>query len=51
MANIPIQYKYLKNKKVRDCLDLISGFSGVNDTAETDYIGEYDAVCKTVLAC
>jgi hypothetical protein len=40
------------------CLDLIFGFSGVNDTAETDfgdfrgdYLGEYDAICKTVLAC
>jgi hypothetical protein len=33
-------------------------FSGVNDTAETDfgdfqsdYLGEYDAICITVLAC
>jgi hypothetical protein len=33
-------------------------FSGVNDTAETDFgdcrsdfLGEYDAICKTVLAC
>jgi hypothetical protein len=47
MANIPILYKYLKQKKV-----------GVIDTAETDfgdfrsdYLGEYDVICKTVLAC
>jgi hypothetical protein len=58
MANIPIQYKYLKQKKVGGCLDLIFGFSGVIDTAETDfsdfrsdYLGEYDAICKPVLAC
>jgi hypothetical protein len=58
MANIPILYKYLKQKKVVGCLDLIFGFRGVNDTAETDfgdfrrdYLGEYDAICKTVLAC
>jgi hypothetical protein len=40
MANIPILYKYLKQKKVAGCLDLIFGFSGVNDTAETDF-GEF----------
>jgi hypothetical protein len=58
MANIPKLYKYLKQKKVGGCLDLSFGFSGVNDTAETDfgdfpsdYLGEYDAICKTVLAC
>jgi hypothetical protein len=59
MVNIPIPlYKYWKLKKVWGCLDLIFGFSGVNDTAETDYgdfrsdyPGEYDAICKTVLAC
>jgi hypothetical protein len=58
MANIPILYKYLKQKIVGGCLDLIFGLSGVNDTAETDfgdcrsdYLGEYDAICKTVLAC
>jgi hypothetical protein len=52
MANIPIQYKYLKQN-----LDLIFGFSGVNEIDETDfgdcwsdYLGEYDAICKTVLA-
>jgi hypothetical protein len=57
-GNIPILYKYLKQKKVGGCLDLIFGFSGVNDTAETDfgdfrsdYLGEYDAICKTVLDC
>jgi hypothetical protein len=37
MANIPILYKYLKQKKVGGCLDLIFGFSTVNDTAETDF--------------
>jgi hypothetical protein len=48
----------MKQKKVGGCLDLIFDFSGVNDTTETDfrdfqsdYLGEYDAVCKTVLAC
>jgi hypothetical protein len=58
MANIPILYKYLKQKKVGGCLDLIFGFSVVIDTAETDfgdfrsyYLGEYDAICKTGLAC
>jgi hypothetical protein len=58
MANIPILYTYLKQKKVWGCLHLIFGFSGVNDTAETDfgdflsdYLGEYDSICKTVLAC
>jgi hypothetical protein len=58
MANIPILYKYMKQKKVGGSLDLIFGFSGVNDTAETDfgdfrsdYLGEDDAICKTVLAC
>jgi hypothetical protein len=37
---------------------LYSNFSGVNDTAESDfgdfrsyYLGEYDAICKTGLAC
>jgi hypothetical protein len=49
-----IHYKYLKQKKVGGCLDLIFG---VNDTAETDfgdfrsdYLGEYDAICKTFLS-
>jgi hypothetical protein len=35
-----------------------SSFSGVNDTAEvdfgdfrSDYLGEYEAICETVLAC
>jgi hypothetical protein len=58
MENIPILYKYLKKKKVGGCLDLTFGFSGVNDTAETDfgyfrrdYLGEYDVICNTVLAC
>jgi hypothetical protein len=57
MANIPILYK-LKQKKVGGCLDLIFDFSGVNYTAETDFanfrsdfLGEYDAICKTVLDC
>jgi hypothetical protein len=53
LANNPILYKYLKQKKVGGCLELIFGFSGVNDTTETDfgdfrsdYLGEYDAICK-----
>jgi hypothetical protein len=37
IANIPILYKYLKQKKAGDCLDLIFVFSGVNITAETDF--------------
>jgi hypothetical protein len=39
-------------------LDFIFGFSGVIDPAETDfddfwsyYLGEYEAICETVLAC
>jgi hypothetical protein len=58
MANIPILYEYLKEKKVSGCLNLIFGFSGVSDTAETDfgdfqsdYLGEYDAIFQKVLAC
>jgi hypothetical protein len=59
MANIPILYKYLKQKKVGGCLGLIFGFSGVNHNAEhhwnsdlrSDYLGKYDAICKKVLAC
>jgi hypothetical protein len=54
MANIPILCKYLKQKKIGGCQYLIFGCSGVIDTAETDfgdfgsdYIGEYDAICKT----
>jgi hypothetical protein len=48
----------LKQNKVGGCLDLIFGFSGVNDTAEIDfgdfrcdYLCEYDDICKTVLFC
>jgi hypothetical protein len=58
MANIPILYKFLKQKKVGGFLDLMVGFSRINETTETDlgdfrsdYLGEYDAICKTVLAC
>jgi hypothetical protein len=58
MANVPILFKYLKQKKVKGCPDLIFDFSVVNDNAETDfgdfrsnYLGEYDAICKTVFAC
>jgi hypothetical protein len=50
-----VQCKYLKQKTVGGCLDLIFRFSGINDTVETDfgefrsdYLGEYDAICKTV---
>jgi hypothetical protein len=35
MANIPILYKYFKQKKVGGGLDLFFGFSGVIDTTET----------------
>jgi hypothetical protein len=54
----PHTIQVLEAEKVGGCLDLIFSFSGVNDTAVTDfgnfrsdYLGEYDAVCKTVLAC
>jgi hypothetical protein len=57
MANTPILHKY-EAEKIGGCLDLIFGSSGVNETAETDFgdfrsdcLGEYDAICKTVLAC
>jgi hypothetical protein len=47
-----------KQKKDGGCLDLIFGFSGVNNTTETDfgyirrdYLGEYDDICTTGLAC
>jgi hypothetical protein len=33
----PMLYKYFKLKKVGGCLDLIFGFSGATDTAETDF--------------
>jgi hypothetical protein len=36
------------------CLDLTFGFSGVNETDfgefRSDYLGEYDAICKRGLA-
>jgi hypothetical protein len=58
MANIPKLHKNLKQKKVVGCPDLIFSFSGVYDSAETDfgdfqsdYLGKYDDICKTVLAC
>jgi hypothetical protein len=48
----------IEAEKIGGCLDLIFGFRGVNGTAETDfgdfqshYLGEYDAMCKTGLAC
>jgi hypothetical protein len=45
----------LLQKKVGGCLDLIYGFSGVNDTSEAlfgDFRSNYlDAICKMVLAC
>jgi hypothetical protein len=47
MANIPTLYEYLKQKKVGGCLDLIFGLGDFR----SDYLGEYDAICKTVLAC
>jgi hypothetical protein len=46
----PHTIQVIEAEKDGGCLDLIFGFSGVNDTAETDF-GEYDAICKTVLAC
>jgi hypothetical protein len=60
-VNIPIDVISL-GKKSYGILNFIFGFkigfSGVNDTAETDfgvfrsdYLGEYEAICETVLAC
>jgi hypothetical protein len=53
----PHTIQVIEAKKVGGCQDLIFGFS-VNDTAEidfgdfrSDYLGEYDAIFKTVLAC
>jgi hypothetical protein len=47
-----------KQKKSWGCLDLIFVFSGIIDTSETDFddfgsefLGEYEAICETVLAC
>jgi hypothetical protein len=46
------------SKKSYGILNFIFGFSSVIDTAETDfgdfrsdYLGEYEAICETVLAC
>jgi hypothetical protein len=54
----PHTIQVLEAEKVGGCLDLIFGFSVVDYTPETDfgdfrsdYLGEYDAICKTVLAC
>jgi hypothetical protein len=54
----PHTIKVLEAEKSWGLGNLIFGFSGVNDTAETNfgdfrryYLGEYDAICKTVLAC
>jgi hypothetical protein len=52
MANIPILYKYLKQKKVGGCLDLIlATFEAIIIYLLIYYLGEFDAICKTVLAC
>jgi hypothetical protein len=54
----PHTIQVLEAQKSWGCLDLIFDFRGVNYTAETDfgdfqsdYLGEYDAICKTVLSC
>jgi hypothetical protein len=54
----PHTIQVLEAEIVGGCLDLIFGFSGVNDTTETnfadfrrDYLGKYDDICKTGLAC
>jgi hypothetical protein len=54
----PHTTQVLETEKIGGCLELIFDFSGVNDTAETDfcdfrsdYLGENDAKYKTVLAC
>jgi hypothetical protein len=48
--------RYFKQKKNWGILNFIFGFSGVIDTAETDFrdfrsdfLGEYQAICKTAL--
>jgi hypothetical protein len=53
-VNIPIRCNYFKQKKSYGILNFIYGFG----TAETDfgdyrsdYLGEYEAICETVLAC
>jgi hypothetical protein len=50
---IPIRFNFFKQKSY-GILNFIFGFSGVIDTAETDfgdfrsdYLGEYEAVCET----
>jgi hypothetical protein len=58
-VNIPIQCNYCTlSKKSYGILNFIFGFSGVIDTAETDfgdfrsdYLSENEAICETVLAC
>jgi hypothetical protein len=57
-VNIPIWCNYFKQKESYGILNFIFGFSGVIDTAETDfvdflsdYLGEYEDICETVLAC
>jgi hypothetical protein len=51
------KYTNIEHKKVGGCLDLIFGFSGNFDIAEIDfdenaseYLGEYETICETVLA-
>jgi hypothetical protein len=58
-VNIPIRCTVITlSKKSYGFLNFIFGFSGVIDTGETDfgdfrsdYLGEYEAICETVLAC
>jgi hypothetical protein len=57
-VNIPKRYNNFKQKKGYGLLNFIFGFSGVIDTAETNFgdfwsnhLGEYEAICETVLAC
>jgi hypothetical protein len=55
---IPIRCNYFNQKKSYGILNFIFGCSGVIDTTETDfgdfrsdYLGEYEVICETVLAC
>jgi hypothetical protein len=52
MANIPILYKYLKQKKVGGFLEPHFQISETDfGDFQSDYLGEYEVICKTVLAC
>jgi hypothetical protein len=54
MANIRILYKYLKQKKLGVAQTSFSDSAlSITDYGDfrSDYLGEYNVICKTVLAC